>query len=211
LTLMLLAACSRDKAAVPTAVAPEAKVAATAPAPSVPAALARPEGADAVDAALAGAKAFNAKAVADLASIETAEKQIRDMAARAMEAARRGDGGRVTAARTDAEAAHKRLADGLASLQTTAAAQTAALEGAAALCAPVVAAPGLTATPAPLPPPAGSPVLAASEGCLALPAEQALLAQNVTALQARYEATETAYRQDRARLDEAAATMALGR
>lgn len=202
LALMLLSACSRDPEPVRTA--PETAPVAAAPTPG--AAPARPAGADAVDAAVAGVQAFNAQALADLAAIETAETRFRDMARRALEAARRSDWTRATAARSEAEAARKGLVEGLAKLQTTAAEQTAAVDAALALCAP----PAIGST-APLPPVAGAEGLAAYAGCAALPAEKAQLDQNVAALTARYAAAETAYGRDRAPLEEAAVTIALNR
>lgn len=207
LALMLLSACSRDPEPVRTA--PEKAPVAAAPTPGVVAAPARPTGADAVDAAVAGVQAFNAQALADLAAIETAETRFRDMARRALEAARRSDWTRATAARSEAVAARKGLVEGLAKLQTTAAEQTAAVDAALALCAPPEI--GSTATLAPLPPVAGAEGLAAYAGCAALPAEKAQLDQNVAALTARYAAAETAYGRDRAPLEEAAVTIALNR
>lgn len=219
---LLLASCSGEKTELARA-APE-----TSPAPVAASGLpasppGRPVGADAVDAALAGAKAFNAKALTDLAAIEAAEKRVRDQAARALEAARRGDAARVTAARTEANAAHNSLTEGLAAFRTAAAEQQTAVAAAIALCAPGMPAPGSTASPAiPPPPPVTTPMpgapataapagLAAYGGCTALAAEQALLAQNIEAVASRYQAAETAYRQDSPKLEEAAATVALGR
>lgn len=222
---MLLAACSGEKDA-PARAAPEkapAPVAVAAPAALSPTAPVRPEGADAIDAALAGAKAFNAKALSDLAAIERGEKRVRDQASRALDAARRGDAGRVTAARAEAEAAHRGLADGLSAFRTAAAEQQAAVAAALALCGPSLPPPGAapgTVTPPPPPvttPLPGAPATAAGamappyEGCVALTAEQALLTQNIEAVGARYQAAEAAYRQDRPRLEEAAATVALGK
>ncbi len=225
---LLLAACSGETTP-PAKAAPEAAPAPVAVAPpiSLPAAPVRPEGADAIDAALAAAQAFNAKALTDLAAIERAEKRIRDQAGRALEAARRGDAGRVTAARNDAEAAHRGLADSLAAFRTAAAEQQAAVTAALALCGPVAPAPGATAGPmTPPPPPAKTPLPGAPatgpagpaltdptayQGCAALTAEQALLIQNIEAVGARYQAAEASYRQDRPRLEEAAATVALGK
>jgi len=228
---MLLASCSGEKrsekvatapAGPPPAATPATPLApATAPPPAIP-----PETLAAIDAALAGAKAFNAKALTDLAGIEKAERRIHDQAARALDAARRGDGARVAAARADAEAAHKGLVDGLAAFRTAAAEQQAAVEAAVAQCAPPAADPlAAAATPPPKPAVAtaaptatgAAPAapdaagLAAYAGCLALPAEQVLLAQNIQAVASRHQAAEAAYRQDRAKLEEAAATMALGR
>lgn len=222
---MLLASCSGEKTP-PAKAAPEtapAPVAVAAPAVA-PAAPARPEGADAVDGALAGAKAFNAKTLTDLAGIERSETRIRDQARRALEAARRGDGARVTAARNDAEAAHRSLADGLSAFRTAAAAQQSAVAAALALCDPRAAAPAATTGPVTPPPPPvttpmpGAPASAAQplalgsyEGCPALATEQTLLAQNIDAVATRYQAAEAAYRQDRPKLEEAAATVALGK
>jgi hypothetical protein len=221
---LLLASCSGEKSA-PAKAAPETTPAPVAVAPPAlpPAPPARPAEADAVDAALAGAKAFNAKALTDLAAIEQAEKRVHDQASRALEAARRGNAAGVTAARTDAEATHKRLTDRLDAFRASAAEQQAAVAAAMALCAPAAAAPGAPGSaPVPPPPPVTTPIpgapgtaapagLAAYEGCVALTAEQALLTQNVDAVAARYQAAETAYRLDRPRLEEAAATVALGR
>lgn len=194
LALMLAAACSRDPEPVRTA--PEKAPIAAPPAPGPVAAPARPEGADAVDAAVAGVQAFNAQALVDLAAIETAETQFRTMARRALEAARRSDWPRAIAARGDAEAARAGLVEGLAKLQTTAAEQTAAVDSALALCAP---------------PAAVTNGLAAYAGCGALLVEKGLLDQNVTALTSRYTAAETAYLRDRAPLEEASVTIALNR
>lgn len=224
---MLLAACSGEKTP-PAKAAPEAPPAplAVAPTAALPTAPVRPEGADAIDAALTAAQAFNAKALTDLAAIERAEKRIRDLAGRALEAARRGDAGRVTAARNDAEATHRGLADSLAAFRTAAAEQQAAVTAALALCGPSAPAPGATAGPVTPPPPVKTPLPGAPatgpagqavvdptayQGCAALAAEQTLLAQNIEAVGARYQAAETAYRQDRPRLEEAAATVALGK
>uniref|UniRef100_UPI0025F46CC0 hypothetical protein n=1 Tax=Phenylobacterium sp. TaxID=1871053 RepID=UPI0025F46CC0 len=52
---------------------------------------------------------------------------------------------------------------------------------------------------------------AAYEGCVGLATEQVLLAQNIDAVSARYQAAEVSYREDRPKLEEAAATVALGR
>jgi len=230
-TAMLLASCSgekrSDKAATAPVGPPPVATPATPLAPTTPALPAiPPETLAAIDAALAGAKAFNSKALTDLAGIEKTERRIRDQATRALDAARRGDGARVAASRVDAEAAHKSLVDGLAAFRMAAAEQRAAVEAAMVLCAPPVAdplAPGATlppkpvvTTPTPTTPGATSATpdatgLAAHPGCLALPAEQALLAQNIEAVASRHQAAEAAYRQDRAKLEEAAATMALGR
>jgi hypothetical protein len=229
LALLVLAACSGEKE--PTGSEPAGPPAVTVgPAPlatTAPAAAVRPEGADAVDATLAEAKAFNAKALEDLAGIERAEARIRELAGRALEAARQGQAGRVASARAEANKARDGLVAGFAAFQTASAAQVAAVDAAVAACggttpapAPAVApkgpapkAPGPAAPklPAPAAPQAAGPGLATYEGCVGLTPEQGLLTQNIAALTARYEAAEAAWRQDRARLDEASATMALGR
>lgn len=231
----LLASCSGEKrsdqvASAPVGPPPVATPAAPLTPALPPAPAAPPETLAAIDAAVATAKAFNAKAAADLAAIDKAQRRIHDQAGQALDAARRGDGARVAAARTDAEVAHTSLADGLAAFRTTAAVQQAEVETALALCGTAAAAaaagplaPGATlppkpvvTTPAPSTPgaPPATPAAAGLEaypGCLALPAERALLAKNIEALANRYQAAEAAYRPDRAKLEEAAATMALGR
>lgn len=194
LALALATACSREPE--PVRAAPEKAPVAVAPTPGAAKAPVRPPGADAVDAAVAGVQAFNTQALAELAGIETAETRFRDMAKRALEAARRSDWPRAVAARGDAEAARAGLVEGLAKLQTTAAEQTAAVDAALALCAP---------------PAAVTNGLAAYAGCGTLLAEKGLLDQNVTALTSRYAAAETAYLRDRAPLEEASVTIALNR
>jgi len=229
LAALMLASCSGEQRPAKTAQAPVAPPPVATPvaplAPALPAEPVKPAGADAIDAALAAAKAFNARALGDLAAIEKAEKRVRDQASRAIDAARRGDTAKVTAARNDAEAAHRGLADSLSAFRTAAAEQQAAVTAALALCAPPTAAPGSVAgAPVPPPPPVttptpGAPATAAPgaaapavyEGCTGLVAEQALLAQNIDAVGARYQAAEASYRQDRPRLEEAAATVALGK
>ncbi len=225
LSAVLLTACSGEKretvAQTPTA-PPPAATPATELAPALPAeAPIPPETLVAIDATLAAAKAFNAKSLADLADIEKAERRVRDQATRALDAARRGETGRVTAAKADAESTHKALSDRLVAFRATAADQQTALASALTLCGlttpdplapaatpPAAKTPAAGATPAP---PAPATGLAAYAGCLALPAEQALMTQNIAAVSARYEAAEASYRQDRPKLEEAAATLALGR
>ena len=225
--VLLLAACSGQKeeaAEVAPEKAPAPVAVAAPPAPLAAATPVRPEGADAIDTALTDAKAFNAKALTELAAIEKAEKRIRSQAVRALDAARRGDAGQVTTARSDAEGAHRGLADGLSSFRTQAATQQAAVTAALALCGPPAPAPGAVAGPVTPPPPPvttplpGAPGTAAPmigagpyAGCAALTAEQVLLTQNIDAVSSRYQAAEAAYRQDRPRLEEAAATVALSK
>lgn len=225
LSAALLTACSGEKretvAQAPTP-PPPAATPATELAPALPPeAPIPPETLAAIDATLAAAKAFNAKSLADLAGIEKAERRVRDQATRALDAARRGETARVAAAKADAESTHKALADRLAVFRATAADQQTALASALALCGltttdpltpaaapPVAKPPTPGATPTPTAPATG---IAAYAGCLALPAEQALMTQNIAAVAARYEAAEVSYRQDRPKLEEAAATLALGR
>lgn len=194
---LLLAACSGEKAAT-SAQAPPPAAPAQAPAAPLPAAVpARPEGADPVDAALSAVQAFNAKAALDLVDVSATDRKLHDLAGRASDLARRagsdaGAGGRLPATRKEAEAAHKRLVDGLAAFTTEANAQTAAVGTALEPCAK-------------------APELAAYAGCAALTGEQALLAQNVDAVTKAYAAAEAAWPQVRAQLDEASATVALSR
>ena len=56
---------------------------------------------------------------------------------------------------------------------------------------------------------AANEVLAAYAGCVALSAEQALLATNIEALSARYQAADATYGLERVKLEEAAASLAL--
>lgn len=199
---LLLTACEgrkTDVGAMPdTVTAP--KAAAPVAAASLPAETLPPEGAEAVDAALAAAKVFNEAAPATLEAIAQQEAKIRAAAARAVAAARgaesAGEGQRqglslrVAAARRDADAARKALSDGQAKMRTDAEAQTVMVQAAAEACA-------------------ANEVLAAYAGCVALMAEQALLATNVDALSARYQAADAAYAPERAKLEEAAAALAL--
>ncbi|MBU2364619.1 MAG: hypothetical protein KKB47_17325, partial [Alphaproteobacteria bacterium] len=165
LAALLLTSCGdkrSDKVAVAPTGPPPVATPVTPLTPAVaPEAPIPPETLAVIDTTLAAAKAFNAKALADLAGIETSERRIRDQAGRALDAARRGDGARVSAARADAEATHKGLADGLAAFRTTAADQQAAVTAAVALCAPPMVDPlapaptaGAVTKPAPVPVPA---------------------------------------------------------
>lgn len=235
LSAVLVTACSGEKretvAQAPTA-PPPAATPATELAPALPAEAPIPaETLAAIDTTLATVKAFNAKALADIARIEKAERRIRDQATRALDAARRGETSRVGAAKADAEAAHQSLVDGLAAFRKAAADQQTALAAALATCGVPVTDPLAPSLPpptakapaakAPARPAVGAAAaagtavpatgLAANAACLALPAEQALLAQNIAAVAARYEAAEASYRQERPKLEEAAATLALGR
>lgn len=230
LTAVMLSACSGEKretvAQAPMAPPPAATPAVDLASALPPEAPIPPETLATIDTTLAALKAFNTKSLADLAHIEKMESRIRDQAARALDAARRGDTSRVNAARADAEAAHKSLADGLAAFRTMAVDQQTALSTAMALCglptsdplppatstpaakSPVLKAPAAPPAPAAVAPASG---LATYPGCLALPAKEMLLTQDVAAVAARYEAAEVSYRQERPKLEEAAATLALGR
>lgn len=198
---LLLTACEAKKAdvaAMPDA-PPKAAVGPAAAA-ALPAEALPPEGAEPVDAALAAAKAFNEAAPAELAAIAGQEAKIRAAATRAVTAARgaeaagegprRGLTDRVSAARREADAARKALTDSQAKWTADGEAQTAAVQTAVDACA-------------------ASEALAAYAGCVALTTEQALLATNLEALSARYRAADAAYAQERVKLEEAAAALAL--
>jgi hypothetical protein len=201
--LVVLAACSDEPTGDVKAAAPEAQVKATAVAPAQPPPPpALPPEAQAVETALADVQAFNAAAEGELAKIAAAEDRLRRQAGRALELAgragaasepeRRRLSGQVAAARAEAERVRAEMASGLAAFQAASTERSAQLNGALEQCA-------------------GLPTLAGLEACATLTAEQAALAQNIAALADRYQAAETAWRQERAKLDEASATMALGR
>ncbi|MBL8773579.1 MAG: hypothetical protein JNK30_19495 [Phenylobacterium sp.] len=187
---LALAGCSPGAPTASTET-PAPKTAAAPAAPALPAAPLRPEGADAVDAALKAAQDYGAAATAELAGIDKAQARIRTLAGQASAAAARGDARGVTSARAEAEKVRKGLAEGLSALRTSAASQTTALEAALTLC-------GTT------------PELAAYEGCAALSAEQASMTATIEALGKSYQAAETAWGPERARLEEASAAVALG-
>ena len=202
---LMAAGCEQKTPVAPAATAaPPAVAPAPAPAaaPVVPeVAAVSPETALAVNQALALAQAFNAKAAADLAAIAKAEKRIRELAGQASEAAARSGGGiggnerlalsrRVELARTEAEAAHADVAARAATFRANAQAQTDAVALAQLQCAQ-------------------TPEFLASEPCVKLAAEQATLAQTITNLTARFATAEAGYQKDRAKLEEASATVAL--
>lgn len=180
-------------AAAPIAGAPGATVAAAVDP------LARPVGAEAVDLALAATQQFNAKAATELAGIARSEARIRALAAKVAglgggglpEVQRRNLSASVQAARSEVETLHDGLASGAAAFRLASAAGTQQLEAALAQCATSVE-------------------LAAYLGCAALTGQQAPLAQTTATLGRRYEAAEAAYRQERTRLEEASAIIALG-
>lgn len=196
---LLLTACEGKRAEAPTTAdtAPKAgpPAAAALPAEALP-----PEGAEPVDAVLAAAKVFNEQAAIELAAIAEQEAKIRAAATRALAAARGADAAgegqrkglttRVTAARREADAARKALTDGQAKWRADGEAQTAAVQTAVDACA-------------------ANEALAAYAGCVALTTEQALMATNIEALSARYQAADAAYNLERVKLDEAAASLAL--
>jgi hypothetical protein len=167
------------------------------PAPAAP-----PEGAEAVDAALTAAQAFDAKAAQDLAAAGKAEARFHAAAEKAQglaakaEAAPEGQRAAaakaIAAAQAEANAAHATIAAGEATLAEAQAGLVAQADTALASC---------TADAA----------LGAYVGCTALTAEKATLQKNVDALAARYAAAEAAWAKERPRLDEAAATVALAR
>jgi hypothetical protein len=215
LALAMLAGCSGEKraASAPPPVAPV-----VTPGLSVAPTPLRPEGADAVDAALSDVQLFNATATESLASITKDEARIRALAARAIDLSRRveaapaeqrpGLAKNLEAALAEREAAHTALGQSLENFRTTSTETSGLVEGAAVLCGPVPP----PATPgAPPPPPPTPGTLAAYPPCATLAAEQASLAANIAALSKAFESAEAAYRQDRRRIDEAAATMALVR
>ena len=197
-TLLALAACSREPAKPsspppPTAPATPIVAALTAPTPPI-----RPAAADAIDAAVAAAQAFSAGAQAQVAAVGGIEKQVRDLAAKAVSLAAKAGAGadraalsaQVGKARTDAEAAYAGLSGGLATFQAQATAQTAAVQAAVDQCTK-------------------TPELAGYEGCLTLATEQANLLKAVDAVTKRYAAADQAYRAQRGKLEEAAASVAL--
>ena len=186
-----LGACSRKAAVVPAEPAAPAAAAAAPAVAAAPVAPVKPVGAEAIDAALKVAQDYTAASATELAAIDAGQKRIRAAAERAVAAAGRGDTRTVNAARAEADQAHKAHTDGLAALRATAASQTSALQAALALCA-------------------ASPEMTAYEGCVALTAEQATLAATIDALGKRYQAADAAYPADRARIEEASATVALG-
>ncbi len=186
-------------AAAPAAAAPAAAVVPPTAAPEASAVT--PETVLAVNQALALAQAFNTRAAADLAAVVKAEKRIRELADQASATAARANAGlgeaeraaatrRVAAARTEVEAAHADITSRLATFRAGAQAQTDAVALAQLQCAQ-------------------TPEFLASEPCVKLAAEQATLAQTVTNLTTRFATAEAGYQKDRAKLEEASATMAL--
>ncbi|MEW5685493.1 MAG: hypothetical protein AB1942_11290 [Pseudomonadota bacterium] len=189
---LLAAGCSdreASKAPAATPAAAPAASAAVAPAPLVPAA---PVGAEPIDLALKAAQDFNLAAPAELAAIAEGEGKYRAASKRALDAARAGDGPGVTRRGAEADAAHKALAGRLAAFQTASAALTSQMTAAGEACL-------------------ATPEMAAYAACVALPTEQTTLTGNLDAVTQRFEAAEGVWRQERAKLDEAAATVALGR
>lgn len=197
---LLAAACQgRNDTGATTQATPKA----AAPPPAVaalPVEATPPAAAEPIDAALAAVKAFNEAAPPALVSIGEQEAKIRAAAAQALTAARGADAaaegqrealsGRVAAARRQADAARKAITDGEAKWAADGAAQTAAVQAAVEACA-------------------ADPLLVTYAGCVALPAEQVLLATNIEALTARYQAADAGYGVERAKLEEAAAALAL--
>jgi hypothetical protein len=161
---------------------------------------ARPEAADGVDAQLAQVKAFNERAVQEMAAIAANEAKIDKAATGALEAARGADtapearrqalGARITAARREADTARAILVDGQTKLRKDTDEQITAVEAMMETCN-------------------GSEALMVYEGCKALAVEHDLLLKNLEALAARYQVADAAYGPDRARLEEASAAIAL--
>lgn len=199
---LLAAACEgkgADVASMPDA-ATKAAAPAVAVAPAAPADAPPPEGAEPIDTALAAAKAFNEAVAPALTAVGEQEAKIRAAAARALAAARgaesAGEGqrtgltARVSAARREADAARKSLLDGQAKWKAEGETQAAVVQAAVEACH-------------------ADEVLAAYAGCVALAAEQTLMTSNIEALTARYQAADAAYAAERAKLEEAAASLAL--
>ena len=97
----------------------------------------------------------------------------------------------MQSARAEVESLHDALTIGAAAFRLASAAATQQLEAALAECA-------------------ASVELGADPGCTALTAQQSPLAQTTAALGRRYDAAEAVYRQERTRLEEASAIIALG-
>jgi len=185
-----LVACSDSERAAPKVETPVA--AAKAPIPAAPAASAptlKPPGSEVIDATLASVQAFNAKAVDELATVTREEQRIRQASAAAQSAARSGEGARIAGARRTAEAASGALATARSALTGAAAAQSTGLQAALMQCA--------------------APEISAYEGCVALAAEQVLFNQTIAQLEARYAMADVVWAQERPRLEEAAASVAL--
>lgn len=198
---LLLAACqgktdeeARQDAEMRSRVEPSGLPAATPLDPSAP------PGAGAADAALAAVRAYNERAVKQLALIDQQEARIKAAAARALDAARGAEAvgeaqrqaltQRVTAARRDAESARNVLVDGQARLRQDIDEQITAVEAMMETCA-------------------NDERLAVYASCVALTTEHDTLIKNIDALTARYQATDTSYGVDRAKLEEASAAVAL--
>jgi hypothetical protein len=195
LTLVALGACNKPAPAPAEPATPAAHAAPAAPPPAAPAATppaAPPEVTQALDKALADAQAFDAKAAGDLAAPPKTQARIHTAAQRALDLARKGDAAGAKAAVAQAEAAHDGLAKAQAAFQADQAAQTQAVQAAVDQCAM-------------------TPELAAYPACATLTTEQATLTANIQALGKAYDAAAAAWTADRAKLDEASATLALGR
>ena len=198
-------ACDRraDPAPGPVAASPPAATGAVptpvAPPPIDP--LARPVGADEVDLALTNARAFTARAAAELTGIARSEARIKALAARVVasvasggampDSQRRSLSASIQAARTETETLRDSLSTAAVAFRLASAAEVQAMETALAQCAT-------------------NAELAALPACASLPAEQAAMAQSVAALGRRYDAAEATWRQERTRLEEASAIVALG-
>lgn len=201
---LAMTACDRRTEPAPAPAAagqPAAEAMPTPVAPSVAAPLARPIGADEIDLALANAKAFNARAATELAAIGRAEARIKALTAGVVTSVTGGgnlsDSQRqrlsvsIQAARGETESLRDTLTTAAAAFRLASGAEVTALETAVARCATSVE-------------------LAALPACASLATEQAAMTQSVAALGRRYDAVEVTYRQERTRLEEASAIVALG-
>lgn len=189
LTLLAAACSDAEPAKTPaTVAAPGAMPApvAAAPAPSPPAV------AEPVDAALTAVQEFNASVETQLAAIGEAEAKYAPAARRALSAAQRGDVAGARRPLDEANAARKANGERRAAFDTASVDLTAKLAAATTACTT-------------------APELAAYPGCAALAAEQATLTTNLDLLAKRFDAAEAAWSALRPGLDEAAATVALGR
>ena len=188
---LLAAACSDREPARSPAPAAAAPVAAAPPAP-LPVPAAPPPGAESIDLALKAVQDFNTAAAAELTAIGEAEIKYRATSAQALQAGRAGDVPAAARRLAEIEAAHKAAAERLAAFQAASASLAPQLTAATEACA-------------------ATPQMTSYAACVILPTEQATLTANVEAVTKRFDAAEAVWRQERAKLEEVAATVALGR
>lgn len=193
LSMILLAGGCSDRGAEKSATPPVAS-AAPAPVPTVapPAPALPPAVVEPVETALTAVREFNAGTEAQLTAIGEAEAKYAPGARRALEAARRGDVAGAKKPLDEANAARKANGERRAAFDTASTDLTTKTTAATTACTTV-------------------PELAAYPGCVALVAEQTTLSTNLDLLARRFDAAEAAWSQLRPGLDEAAATVALGR